>query len=77
MTPAIIVIVVVLLVAAAAAYLYDQRRKKERAELQERFGARRAELLQARRERGKPSGFLEETAEIMLKVLSDNDQLPA
>ena len=38
MTPAIIVIVVVLLVAAAAAYLYDQRRKKERAELQERFG---------------------------------------
>jgi len=33
-------------------------------ELQERFGARRAELLAARKERGKPSGFLEETAEI-------------
>ena len=33
-------------------------------ELQERFGARRAELLQARNERGAPSGFLEETAEI-------------
>src|SRR4051812_34763142 len=33
-------------------------------ELQERFGARRAELLQARRQRGAPSGFLEETAEI-------------
>ena len=27
-------------------------------ELQERFGARRAELLQARAERGAPSGFL-------------------
>jgi len=33
-------------------------------ELQERFGARRAELLQARAERGAPTGFLEETAEI-------------
>ena len=33
-------------------------------ELQERFGARRAELLQARKQRGAPSGFLEETAEI-------------
>ena len=33
-------------------------------ELQERFGARRAELLQARRERGAPTGFLEETEEI-------------
>ncbi len=31
-------------------------------ELQERFGARRAELLAARKQRGKPSGFLEETA---------------
>ena len=33
-------------------------------ELQERFGARRAELLAARKQRGKPSGFLEETREI-------------
>jgi malate synthase len=33
-------------------------------ELQERFGARRAELLQARRERGAPTGFLDETEEI-------------
>lgn len=33
-------------------------------ELQERFGARRAELLAARKQRGKPSGFLDETAEI-------------
>ena len=33
-------------------------------ELQERFGPARAELLQARKQRGKPSGFLEETAEI-------------
>jgi malate synthase len=33
-------------------------------ELQERFGPRRAELLQARRERGAPTGFLEETEEI-------------
>ena len=33
-------------------------------ELQQRFGARRAELLAARKQRGKPSGFLEETAEI-------------
>jgi hypothetical protein len=38
MTTAIIVIVVMLLLAAAAAYLYVQRRKKERAELQDRFG---------------------------------------
>jgi malate synthase len=33
-------------------------------ELHERFGARRNELLAARRERGAPSGFLEETREI-------------
>ena len=33
-------------------------------ELQERFGPRRAELLQARTERGAPSGFLDETREI-------------
>jgi malate synthase len=33
-------------------------------ELQERFGARRAELLQARAERGAPTGFLEETEDI-------------
>ena len=33
-------------------------------ELQERFGARRTELLAARKKRAKPSGFLEETAEI-------------
>ena len=33
-------------------------------ELHERFGARRRELLQARAERGAPSGFLEETREI-------------
>ncbi|MDA0164138.1 malate synthase A [Solirubrobacter ginsenosidimutans] len=33
-------------------------------ELQERFGARRAELLQARAERGTPTGFLAETEEI-------------
>jgi malate synthase len=33
-------------------------------ELQARFGARRAELLQARAERGAPTGFLEETREI-------------
>ncbi|HET6548079.1 MAG TPA: malate synthase A [Solirubrobacter sp.] len=33
-------------------------------ELQERFGPRRAELLQARAERGAPSGFLEETREV-------------
>jgi malate synthase len=33
-------------------------------ELQERFGPRRAELLQARSERGAPSDFLEETREI-------------
>ena len=32
------------------------------AELHGRFGARRSELLQARSERGAPSGFLEETA---------------
>jgi hypothetical protein len=38
MTYAIILVVLVLLVAAAAAYMYDQRRKKERAELQDRFG---------------------------------------
>jgi malate synthase len=34
------------------------------AELHGRFGARRNELLQARHERGAPSGFLEETREI-------------
>jgi malate synthase len=34
------------------------------AELHGRFGARRNELLQARAERGAPSGFLEETREI-------------
>jgi malate synthase len=34
------------------------------AELQGRFGGRRRELLQAREQRGAPSGFLEETAEI-------------
>jgi malate synthase len=33
-------------------------------ELQGRFGARRRELLQAREERGAPSGFLDETREI-------------
>jgi malate synthase len=33
-------------------------------ELHERFGARRNQLLQARAERGAPSGFLEETREI-------------
>jgi malate synthase len=33
-------------------------------ELQERFGPRRAELLQARAERGAPTGFLEETEDI-------------
>jgi malate synthase len=33
-------------------------------ELQERFGARRAELLQARSERGAPTGFEDETEEI-------------
>jgi malate synthase len=33
-------------------------------ELQERFGARRAELLQARKQRGAPQGFLDETEEI-------------
>jgi malate synthase len=33
-------------------------------ELHGRFGARRTELLQARSERGAPSGFLEETREI-------------
>jgi malate synthase len=33
-------------------------------ELQERFGARRAELLQARSERGAPTGFLTETEDI-------------
>ena len=33
-------------------------------ELQGRFGARRNELLQARHERGAPSGFLDETREI-------------
>src|SRR4051812_20939610 len=33
-------------------------------ELHGRFGARRNELLQARSERGAPSGFLEETREI-------------
>ena len=33
-------------------------------ELQERFGPRRAELLQARSERGAPSGFLEETEDV-------------
>jgi malate synthase len=33
-------------------------------ELHGRFGARRLELLQARHERGAPSGFLEETREI-------------
>ncbi len=33
-------------------------------ELQERFGPRRAELLQARAERGAPSGFLPETEDI-------------
>ena len=33
-------------------------------ELHNRFGARRNQLLQARAERGAPSGFLEETAEI-------------
>jgi malate synthase len=33
-------------------------------ELHGRFGARRRELLQAREERGAPSGFLEETKEI-------------
>ena len=34
------------------------------AELQRKFGPRRAELLQARKERGAPKGFLDETAEI-------------
>jgi malate synthase len=34
------------------------------AELHGRFGARRDELLQARHERGAPSGFLDETREI-------------
>ena len=34
------------------------------AELHARFGARRMELLQARSERGAPSGFLEETREV-------------
>jgi malate synthase len=34
------------------------------AEMHERFGGRRRELLAAREERGAPSGFLEETAEI-------------
>ena len=33
-------------------------------ELQERFGGRRAELLQARAERGAPSGFLDETEDV-------------
>ena len=33
-------------------------------ELQERFGPRREELLAARKQRGAPKGFLEETAEI-------------
>jgi malate synthase len=33
-------------------------------ELHGRFGARRSELLQARSERGAPSGFLEETADV-------------
>jgi malate synthase len=33
-------------------------------ELHDRFGMRRNELLQARRERGAPSGFLEETREL-------------
>jgi malate synthase len=33
-------------------------------ELHGRFGARRNELLQARSERGAPSGFLQETREI-------------
>ncbi len=33
-------------------------------ELQERFGARRLELLQARKQRGAPSGFLADTEEI-------------
>jgi malate synthase len=33
-------------------------------ELQARFGARRAELLRARAERGAPTGFLEQTREI-------------
>jgi malate synthase len=33
-------------------------------ELQERFGPRRAELLQARKQRGAPKGFLEETSDI-------------
>jgi malate synthase len=34
------------------------------AELHDRFGARRDELLRAREERGAPSGFLDETREI-------------
>jgi malate synthase len=34
------------------------------AELHARFGPRRAQLLQARAERGAPSGFLEETREV-------------